>query len=49
VFETTEDVSADTRAALFQPGVKTEMLALLDRRRREPAVQTRGVTPAASR
>ena len=27
VFETTEDVSAYTRAALFQPGVKTEMLA----------------------
>ncbi|MGA9857137.1 MAG: catalase [Solirubrobacteraceae bacterium] len=26
-FETTEDVSAYTRAALFQPGVKTEMLA----------------------
>ena len=27
VFETTEDVSAYTQAALFQPGVKTEMLA----------------------
>jgi catalase len=27
VFETTEDVSAYTRAALFQPGVSTEMLA----------------------
>jgi catalase len=27
VFETTEDVSAYTRAALFRPGVKTEMLA----------------------
>ena len=27
VFETTEDVSAYTCAALFQPGVKTEMLA----------------------
>jgi catalase len=27
VFETTEDVSAYTRAAMFQPGVKTEMLA----------------------
>ena len=27
VFETTEDVSAYTRAAVFQPGVKTEMLA----------------------
>ena len=27
VFETTEDVSAYTRAALFQPGVKTDMLA----------------------
>ncbi|MGZ4327266.1 MAG: catalase [Solirubrobacteraceae bacterium] len=27
VFETTEDVSAYTRASLFQPGVKTEMLA----------------------
>ncbi len=27
VFETTEDVSEYTRAALFQPGVKTEMLA----------------------
>ncbi|MGZ4218246.1 MAG: catalase [Solirubrobacteraceae bacterium] len=27
VFETTEDVSAYTRAGLFQPGVKTEMLA----------------------
>jgi catalase len=27
VFETTEDVSGYTRAALFQPGVKTEMLA----------------------
>ncbi len=27
VFETTEDVSAYTRAALFQPGVKTEMVA----------------------
>ena len=27
VFETTEDVSAYTRAALFQPGVTTEMLA----------------------
>jgi catalase len=27
VFETTEDVSAYTRAALFQPGAKTEMLA----------------------
>ena len=27
VFETTEDVSAYTRARLFQPGVKTEMLA----------------------
>jgi catalase len=27
VFETTEDVSRYTRAALFQPGVKTEMLA----------------------
>ena len=27
VFETTEDVSAYTRAALFQPGVRTEMLA----------------------
>lgn len=27
VFETTEDVSMYTRAALFQPGVKTEMLA----------------------
>lgn len=26
-FETTEDVSAYTKAALFQPGVKTEMLA----------------------
>jgi catalase len=26
-FETTEDVSAYTRAALFQPGVKTDMLA----------------------
>jgi catalase len=26
-FETTEDVSAYTRAALFQPGVKTEVLA----------------------
>ena len=26
-FETTEDVSAYTRAALFQPGVRTEMLA----------------------
>ncbi|HTU30336.1 MAG TPA: catalase [Solirubrobacteraceae bacterium] len=26
-FETTEDVSAYTRAALFQPGVQTEMLA----------------------
>ena len=27
VFETTEDVSAYTKAALFQPGVKTDMLA----------------------
>jgi catalase len=27
VFETTEDVSPYTRAALFQPGVRTEMLA----------------------
>jgi catalase len=27
VFETTEDVSAYTQACLFQPGVKTEMLA----------------------
>src|SRR6476659_1046288 len=27
VFETTEDLSAYTKAALFQPGVKTEMLA----------------------
>jgi len=27
VFETTEDVSRYTRAALFQPGVRTEMLA----------------------
>ena len=27
VFETTEDVSAYTKAALFQPGVETEMLA----------------------
>ena len=27
LFETTEDVSAYTRAALFQPGVKTQMLA----------------------
>ncbi len=27
VFETTEDVSAYTHAALFQPGVKTDMLA----------------------
>jgi catalase len=27
VFQTTEDVTAYTRAALFQPGVKTEMLA----------------------
>jgi catalase len=27
VFETTEDVSGYTQAALFQPGVKTEMLA----------------------
>ncbi len=27
VFETTEDVSRYTKAALFQPGVKTEMLA----------------------
>lgn len=27
VFETTEDVSKYTKAALFQPGVKTEMLA----------------------
>jgi catalase len=27
VFETTEDVSAYTRASLFQPGVRTEMLA----------------------
>ena len=27
VFETTEDVSAYTRAALFQPGVRTDMLA----------------------
>src|SRR5947199_172019 len=27
VFETTEDMSAYSRAALFQPGVKTEMLA----------------------
>jgi catalase len=27
VFETTEDVSAYTRAALFQPGITTEMLA----------------------
>jgi catalase len=27
LFETTEDVSAYTRATLFQPGVKTEMLA----------------------
>lgn len=27
VFETTNDVSAYTKAALFQPGVKTEMLA----------------------
>ncbi len=27
IFETTEDVSAYTRAALFQPGVTTEMLA----------------------
>ncbi|MBV9803059.1 MAG: catalase, partial [Solirubrobacterales bacterium] len=27
VFETTEDVSAYTRAALFQPGVRTEMVA----------------------
>ncbi|MGZ4170822.1 MAG: catalase, partial [Solirubrobacteraceae bacterium] len=27
VFETTEDVSQYTRAALFQPGVRTEMLA----------------------
>jgi len=27
VFETTEDVSAYTKAALFQPGAKTEMLA----------------------
>jgi catalase len=26
-FETTEDVSAYTKAALFQPGVRTEMLA----------------------
>src|ERR1700744_6593381 len=26
-FETTEDVSRYTRAALFQPGVKTDMLA----------------------
>ena len=25
-FETTEDVSQYTRAALFQPGVKTELL-----------------------
>src|SRR5690625_5712002 len=27
IFETTEDVSAYTKAALFQKGVKTEMLA----------------------
>jgi catalase len=27
VFETTEGVSAYTRAGLFQPGVRTEMLA----------------------
>src|SRR5438309_1228246 len=27
VFETTEDVSAYTRAALFQPGIRTEVLA----------------------
>lgn len=46
-FETTEDVSAYTKAALFQPGTRTEMLArfsqvAVSRARPTPCV-TRGV------
>jgi catalase len=48
-FETTEDVTAYTRAALFQPGVKTEMLARFSTVAGESGSPTPGATRAAPR
>lgn len=49
VFETTEDVSKYTRAALFQPGVSTEMLIRFSTVAGEQDDPTPGVTPAVLR
>ena len=49
-FTTTHDVSAYTRAALFQPGVDhRDAAAVLDPSPASRAPPTRGATPAASR
>ncbi len=48
-FVTTGDVSAYTRAALFQPGVETEMLARFSTVAGEQGSRTPGATRAASR
>ncbi len=48
-FETTEDVSRYTRAALFQPGVKTELLIRFSTVAGESGSPILGVTHAVSR
>lgn len=48
-FETTEDVSQYTRAALFQPGVKTELLIRFSTVAGESGSPILGVTHAVSR
>ena len=48
-FETTEDVSAYTKAALFQPGVRTDMLARFSTVAGEQGSPDTWRDPAASR
>ncbi len=48
-FEVTHDVSAYTRAAVFQPGAETDVLdPVLDGRRRARQPRTPGATRAVS-
>jgi catalase len=48
-FEVTNDVRAFTRAAVFQPGAKTDTLIRSPRSRASGAAPTPGVTRAGSR
>jgi catalase len=48
-FEVTSDVSAYTKAAVFQPGTRTEMVARFSTVAGSTAARTRGGIPGASR